>query len=58
MELRFKMIFLRSNEEVAVVEGIKATDGDYMTVNELQQVPAVEAFLEKLLGLRVHIEVI
>ena len=56
MNLRFQIVFKRGQTVVATVAGIKETDGEHLTVGELEQVIPTEQLLEKLLGLRVHIE--
>lgn len=56
MNFKFKIEFLRGAEVIASVTGIKVVDGEHLTVAEMQQVIPTEQFLEKLLGLRVHIE--
>lgn len=56
MTLRFKMTFKRGPFVVAQFDGVKTNHGTDITVDDMRQVIVVEQFLEKLLGLRVHIE--
>jgi hypothetical protein len=57
MKLKFKVTFKKGMEIVTSVEGIRIVDTDDMTVTEVsEKVIQTEAFLEKLTGLRVHIE--
>lgn len=57
MKLRFKVTFKRGQRTVAEVLGQDEVDVTRLTVGEVvQQVTETEQFLEKLTGLRVHIE--
>lgn len=57
MELKFRITFKRSTKVVAIVEGEHAIDAKSLTVGEVVEgVHQTEAFLEKITGLRVHIE--
>ena len=53
--MKFIITFKRGLEEVSRVAGRHELATDDVTVAELQKVIDVEQFLEKLLGLRVHI---
>ena len=56
MKLAFMITFKRSTRIVAEVEGY-AKNLDALTVEDItSKVPETEQFLEKLTGLRVHIE--
>lgn len=55
MRLMFKLVFKRGQETVAEVQGHEI-DSDNVTVADMQRVIETEQFLEKLTGLRVHIE--
>lgn len=59
MELQFKITFKRSLKTVAEIQGtpLPPSVANNLTVGELvEQVHETEEFLEKLTGLRVHIE--
>jgi len=56
MELRYVIRFKSGPTTVAEVPGIRTVDGDRVTVQDLQQIIPTEQLLEKLTGLRVHIE--
>ena len=56
MKLKFTITFLSGLTVVKKVEGIREVDGEDLTLRELSRVPEIEAFLEKLTGLRVHID--
>jgi hypothetical protein len=56
MKLRFNVVFKRGARTVHEIEGIREVDGDDITVGELgEKVIQTEQFLEKLTGLRCHI---
>ena len=56
-ELRFNITFKRGPNTVAVVEGQRAIQLEDITVGEVtEDVLRTEKFLERLTGLRVHIE--
>lgn len=53
--VQFSVKFKRSEETIALALGTpRPVDG--LTVGDMQDVPRLEAALEKLTGLRVHIE--
>lgn len=54
--MQFKITFLRGPRVVAEVTGIVALGTANITVQELQQIISTEQLLEKLTGLRVHID--
>jgi len=57
MKMQFKVTFKRGPKTVAEVFGVEPIDTDRLTVTEMVEgVHDAEAFLEKLTGLRVHIE--
>lgn len=57
MKLQFNVTFKRGTKTVAVVEGQRVIDAANLTIAEVvENVTEAEAFLEKLTGLRVHIE--
>jgi hypothetical protein len=56
VKLKFKIVFLQGEKEVAVAVGVKEIEGSELTVGEMEQVVPTEQLLEKLLGLRVHVE--
>lgn len=57
VEMQFKITFKKGPEIVAEIPGIVQLNSDDLTVQEAaEKVLRTEAFLEKLLGLRVHIE--
>ena len=57
--MTFEVVFKSGNRTVATVEGQREVEAQHMTVHELGvQVPEAEQFLEKLTGLRVHINVV
>ena len=55
MDLKFKITFKRGPETVAEVVGYEKSS-DHLTLGEMEKVIPTEQFLEKLTGLRVHIE--
>ena len=56
-ELRFNITFKRGANTVAVIEGQRAIQLEDLTVADVtEEVLRAEQFLEKLTGLRVHIE--
>jgi len=57
MKLKFNVTFKNGLKTVATVEGVKEVDTKDVTVNDLgEAVHQVEQHLEKLTGLRVHVE--
>lgn len=57
MKIRFKLTFKSGPNVVATVDGVREVDGDIVTVQDVTEgVIAAEQLLEKLTGLRVHIE--
>ena len=57
MKLRFQLTFKRCPEVVAIIEGQRDIDAANLNIGEpTDEVLATEQFLEKLTGLRVHIE--
>lgn len=55
-DLRFHVRFLSGQTVVAEIPGIRPIDSATLTVGDMQDVVATEQLLEKLTGLRVHIE--
>lgn len=56
-DLRFKLVFKRGPKVVAEVEGVRPVAPSEITLAELQdKVIETEAFIEKMTGLRCHIE--
>jgi hypothetical protein len=53
--MKFEIIFTKGLQTVAVVKGIKEVSKEELNLKELEQVITTEAFLEKLTGIRVHI---
>ena len=57
VEMQFNVTFKRGQVIVVTIEGERLLNGDDLTLEEAsQKVLRTEAFLEKLTGLRVHIE--
>lgn len=56
MKMRFSLTVKYGTETVAFVYGIRDVRADEITVEELQEIPHLEAALAKLTGLRFHIE--
>jgi len=56
MELKFKLTFKQGVQDVAVIIGVRDVKGSEITLAELDRIPEVEAFIEKLTGLRLHID--
>ena len=59
MQLKFNVKFYRGTKLVATVEGVEMSEerAGKMTIGELtEQVQQTEAFVERLTGLRCHIE--
>ncbi len=57
MELQFKITFKQGTREVGSIIGRRPMPARDLTIEEVtQQVQETEQFLEKLTGLRVHIE--
>jgi hypothetical protein len=54
--MRIKITFLKGPEVVAEVEAIRDVDLNALSILEMEQIIPTEALLEKLTGLRVHIE--
>jgi hypothetical protein len=56
MKLKFTVVFKRGLKTVGTIEGQRDVDANDLTLEEMvSNVPTVEAFLEKLTGLRVHV---
>jgi hypothetical protein len=58
MKMQFKVVFLSGTKTIAEVEGLKdRIDASNLTVEDVtENVLKTEQFLERLTGLRVHIE--
>lgn len=57
MKLQFKITFKSGTKTVGVIEGKQDVEAKGLTIEEVtQKVTETEAFLEKLTGLRAHIE--
>jgi hypothetical protein len=55
--MQFNVTFKRGQEVVAVIEGQKKLNGTDLTIQEaVDYILRTEQFLEKITGLRVHIE--
>lgn len=54
--MRFNIIFKKGMETVARVEGIRDVAKEDLTLSELEKAIQTEQLLEKLTGLRVHVE--
>ncbi len=52
--MRFKIVLKLGQTTIAEAEGRKV-DESYITIHDLDRVIETEQFLEKILGLRVHI---
>ena len=56
MKLRFEVVVKRGLETVATIHGQRDIDASALTLEELgEKLTQMEAFLEKLTGLRFHI---
>ena len=53
--MRFTITFKKGLKVIAHIEGVKNVDKRTLTVDELDKILEVEPFIEKLTGLRVHI---
>lgn len=59
MELQFDVVFKKGTKEIARVSGSKLSEivSNNLTIGELvEKVTETEQFLEKITGVRVHIE--
>ena len=57
MKLLFNVTFKRGSKVVVIIEGQRPLGGEDLTIGEVvDKVLETEQFLEKLTGLRVHIE--
>ena len=57
MKMQFKLTFKRGTKTVAEVLGQENTDAGSLTIEDVvERVQATEQFVEKLTGLRLHIE--
>jgi hypothetical protein len=57
MQLQFNLTFKRGPKTVATIEGQRTVDAGQLTVAEMsEKIPEVEQFIEKLTGVRLHIE--
>ena len=54
--MRFKIKFLHGTETIAMIEGIKILHKHEITMEDVEMLIKTEKFLEKLIGLRVHID--
>jgi hypothetical protein len=54
--MRIKITFLRGLIAIARIDAIRDLDRDNLTVADMELIPETEQLLEKLTGLRVHIE--
>jgi hypothetical protein len=52
--MKFELVIIRSFGNRLVIPG-REVDSRYLSVEDLRRVPEVEQFLEKLLGIRFHI---
>jgi len=52
--MRFKIVLKLGQTTIAEAEG-RTRDKSYITIHDLDKVIETEQFLEKILGLRVHI---
>lgn len=53
--MKFVMFVKQGLEQVTEVKGIIDVPNESLTLADMERVPAVEAFLERLFGLRFHI---
>jgi hypothetical protein len=53
--MKFELIFTRGLQTVAHIKGIRELSKEELNLKELEQVITTEQFIEKLTGLRVHI---
>lgn len=57
IKLQFRVTFKSGTRTVAVVDGLKdIANGDTITVGDMENIIQTERFLERLTGLRVHID--
>lgn len=55
--MRFQIVVKRGNVTTSLITGLPdVVNTDTLTVADVQKIPEVEAFLERLTGLRFHIE--
>lgn len=55
--MKFNVTFKLGTKVVATIEGVRELSGAQLTIAEVtEKIHETEAFLEKLTGLRVHIE--
>jgi hypothetical protein len=53
--MKFKMVVKKGLEEVAVVNGQVEIDADHFTVADAHKILDTEKFLERMFGLRFHL---
>ena len=59
MDLQIKITFKQGPKMIAEIIGVRNVPGGFLTVEEVsEKVIETEQFLEKLLGLRAHIEIL
>lgn len=56
MRLRFSITIKKGPQIVNVIQGFKEVDTDNITVEQMQEVLALEQSIERFTGYRVHIE--
>lgn len=54
--MRVRITFLSGQQKVAEVDAVREIDRDNLTVEDMENIVPAEQLLEKLTGLRVHIE--
>lgn len=54
--MKFRITFKSGLETVAVIDGVIRLKHEQVTVADFESILGTEMFLEKLTGLRVHIE--
>lgn len=54
--MTFKIKFIRGMLTIATIDGIRELNKDEVTMGDVEKLIETERFLEKLMGLRVHID--